>query len=284
MESLPQLFFEFRQIMGESKIIYVQLPASDLIQPTRLKRIDVGGSKIAYSMNIDDTLALLIGNTDVQNPGGYWAKMVDQETIISDKLQEKGLLTANNRKTTIYLDSELKKAIPAYFSDKFNYLATQSIYVLDTKNNRTTPWKGNIFSSEDEMMTNFDKWRQIMTSFIEDIDRMYELSMPRRKLDCINYAIIKNDSSYHVRYFGFDFASKSGGCLELNSQQIDHNSLEYQSFKYDHLRTAVEYCMFQEYEGWKIFKISIGSSNVGIITDAIYSRPTNYIEERCCIW
>lgn len=279
---MEQTFLEFREITRKSKIIYVTLPGSSQIQPTKINRIDVGGSKIAYTMDIDDTLALLIGNTDVENPCSYWENMVDGEVTVSNKLQEAGLLTPNNRKTTIYLDENQTKSLPGYFSDKFSHLATQNRFVLDTKNHQTTPWKGNLFSSEEEMMSNIDTWKHLLESFAEDIDRLYQLSMPNAG-DCINYIIIKDNSGYSLRYFGFDFASKTGSCLKCTPEDIDPSSARYQSFKYDHLRQAIEYCIFQEYEGWGKPKFISNGDQISIIVDQIYPKPSNYIEARGCI-
>jgi hypothetical protein len=278
---MEQLFLEFREITRSTKIIYVQLPGSDRVQPTQLARIDVGGSKIAYSMDIDDTLALLVGNTDVENPCLYWPKMVDSEVAVSSSLQEAGLITANNRKTTIYLDVEQTKAIPAYFSDKFSHLATQNKFVLDAKNYKSTPWKGGIFASEEEMMTNIEKWRQILQPFMEDIDRLYQVSAPRYG-DSINYIVIRNEDGYSIRYFGFDFAGKSGACLECTPQKLDPSLSGYQSFKYEHLRHAIEYCIFQEYEGWNNPKFGLNSQQITSILEPIYPKPSGY-DDSCNI-
>lgn len=248
---------------SDDGVLYVKLPDSTEVVKTSIKRVGQGGSKMVLAMDISDSLVLVLGNTDVSLPL-YWPVMCAQEVLVSQQIQAHGLLTANNQATTIYLDHELTQDVPAYFSDSFAWLASRQQYVIDTKSDIL--WKGGFFQDHDDMMTNIDLWKHILSIFINEIDTMYKISIPRSG-DSINYIVIEG----HLRYFGFDFASKSGGCLIIKEE---HDESKYEWYKYKHILYAIEYLMFQEYEAWGKRKMCIPSEELYTIAGQIYPQPT----------
>lgn len=72
--SLGELFVKFRSQSYPYKV-WIRLPTEEKFHLETLDLVGEGGSKCIYSISGVDNLVLILGNTNVENPGGYWGTM-----------------------------------------------------------------------------------------------------------------------------------------------------------------------------------------------------------------
>ena len=178
-----------------------------------LKKLGSGGSKTAYQMSNDDSSVLMLPNEI-----GYWDNMVEQEVYVSQAIQCHGLLTSDNQKVNVYLSSNSSDFIPAYTTYDFKYLAKHENYVMERGGGGDSTYKGGYFTSEQDMANNVKKWNSLLSEFLEDVRKIYQIGLPVGG-DSFNFLITSEGGNLKLRYFGFDFSSKQGFCLKLKGQQ-----------------------------------------------------------------
>jgi hypothetical protein len=139
----------------------------------------------------------------------------------------------------IQIDAKKKVNLPAYTLDSFDSLAKKGCFVIDVKNKESSTWVENqnfLFVTQEEKLK-LENWDNVLGPLITDIAIIlyYGILIDR---DSSNFAIIKNEQmpssnqklscKYTVRYFGFDFSSKTSP-LEIPTMEelkIDLSSIE----------------------------------------------------------
>jgi hypothetical protein len=171
------------------------------------KSLGNGGCKRAVQLS--NGKALLIPNMDtdpINAIENYWPRIVDEEIKMSNFLQQIGVLGLQLQKVTVFSQKDSEYGIPAYLTDSFDSLKEKNIYVIDSKNSKSSTWKHKLFANLEDAK-NPENWKSITSLLVEDIAKLahYQFSLGG---DSLNVAIVRNLSEDHIRYFGFDFTSK----------------------------------------------------------------------------
>lgn len=168
-----------------------------------IKSLGYGGCKLAMQLN--DGQALIIPN---EGGGPRWAHIVAREVIESELHQKIGLYSPLNTLVYVFPDATSDKCIPAYTNPSFADLATRGVYVIDCKRPDFHPHHPTLrlFKSHEDML-NMDLWRPLLVDMIQDIAKLVFYQIPYG-WDCFSLAIIKEETGYRIRYFGFDFSDK----------------------------------------------------------------------------
>lgn len=196
----------------------IYLISEEVLQEEKLLKIlGKGGCKRA--IELERGRALIVPNMDVEVDffAMSWKGIVDEEVTMSQLLTKIGLLSPLSQKVRISFSADSdEETIPAYLSETFESLGkTKGWFIIDTKNSKSSNWKQGkdfLFTSEEDRL-NENNWDLISDSLLDDVAKMciYDIPTPT---DSINIAIVKKTSKseispYEIRYFGFDFSSKS---------------------------------------------------------------------------
>lgn len=284
-------FRQWRQCDSRTKPVTVRLPDGTECETT-LRCVGRGGSKKAYTLTEVPEFVRMLGNCDVQNPSGYWTQMVQQEVGVSKRLETLGLLCPRHRATVVTFRPSSDNGTetepisnPAYLSDSFECLALRrNMFVIDTKESNSTTWKGGIFPDERSMDEDLETWRCLLKTFIEhDLPIMYRNSFPRGG-DAVNWAIVgqgtDNGKSFEARLYAFDFASKQGQCVELETCEItEAKTKDYDVYRCRHLIRLIEAVMFEEFEHWGQHKWALPDGKVRAIVNALCPELASLSED-----
>lgn len=169
-----------------------------------------GGCKVAYL--VEDGQALLIPNTSadpLHQVKFRWKRIVKEEVAMSKFLSAIGILNPRSEMVTISFKYNCQQvSMPAYICQSFQALAeNEHVYVIDQKNEESSMWKQRLFDSDEER-NKIESWDPVVLPLVEDIKKLMRYRV-YTSTDCQNMAVQKTDSGYVIRYFGFDFSSKT---------------------------------------------------------------------------
>ncbi len=184
---------------------------------TLLECLGKGGSKMA--IQIGKGRALILPNMSIDpiaDIAGRWERIVLEEVKMSKILTGLGLLSPLSEQVSVTLIESSEHVIPAYISETFENLSLKGCFIIDMKNTYSSTWKKGkhfLFQSDKERL-NEKNWDSVFGSLLTDIAKIWLHRIPVGG-DSLNIAVVKTppDSAvcqYEVRYFGFDFSSKSG--------------------------------------------------------------------------
>ncbi len=169
-----------------------------------------GGSKEALQIN---DKVLMVPNMDVDSPhqiARRWARIVDEEVMMSTHLTSIGLLSLPLEKVDITLSKDSDNLVPAYTTKSFESLARDGCSIVDTKNEKSSTWKGQLFANNVDPYIP-ENWDQLIKPLLTDIAKITYYGIPLG-LDSRNFAVVKEYKEgleqLQLRYFGFDFSSK----------------------------------------------------------------------------
>lgn len=168
-----------------------------------IKSLGYGGCKLA--MQLDDGQALIIPN---EEGGPGWSYIVAREIKESELHQKIGLNSPLNTLVYVFPDANSDRCIPAYTNPSFADMAARGVYVIDLKRPDFRPHHPTLrlFKRHEDML-NMDLWRPLLVDMIQDIAKLVFYQIPD-KHDCFNLAVVRGDTGYRIRYFGFDFSDK----------------------------------------------------------------------------
>lgn len=177
------------------------------------KTLGQGGSKKAVLLT--DGRVIMLPNTDVDyyvRIARWWPDTVTDEAAMADFLEEIDVPALNRQKAYLIIpskkDSTISYKLPVLLSDSFAQYEDRGWCVLDYKNGSScshiqkdweTFWKTDLKSSE-----------KIFDLLIRDL-LILSLNGISLNSDSTNAVVIKkDDGSFKLRYFGFDFGGKYG--------------------------------------------------------------------------
>ncbi len=208
---------KIKLIKNEEKTSVYMVNAGGICEEKLLNVLGEGGCKRAIKLEGDR--ALIVPNMDVEVKflAKNWEEIVDEEIAMSKQLTEIGLLSPLSEKARISLSADSdEETIPAYLSETFEGLGkTKGWFIIDVKNSSSSTWKRKehfLFNSEEDRLKK-ENWDLISSSLLDDVAKICIYDLPTL-LDSLNIAIVKKSSGseisqYEIRYFGFDFSSKS---------------------------------------------------------------------------
>lgn len=188
-----------------------------------LVRMGSGCSKTAYQCERSG-MALILPNMDTcqvlsgitSKIASYCGRVVDEEVQMSKTLMRAGLLSLGMRK--VYVCPSDNEMVPAYLAESFPSLAEKGIYVIDTKNDKSTTWRKKFFGSPAEACDP-NSWRTVCQALLDDVAKLVLHEIPVTG-DSINFAVIEHDGQYQVRFLGFDFTNK---CRAIDIPSLQSN-------------------------------------------------------------
>lgn len=172
-----------------------------------LQILGQGSNKTAFE--IARGRALILPNIDHENVKEFaacWGRMVEEEVRVSKLAQEVGLIGSRNKPVNI--SSKLSTgSIPAYICETFEQLSrTEGWLVIDAKASNSSIWKkGTSFFSCEAHRLNPEMWHCVLDPLLTDIVKIIRHGIPCEG-DARNFAVIKAQQGFQVRYFGFDFS------------------------------------------------------------------------------
>ena len=210
------LYKALKEAMEKNKSTLYVTDQTGEHQETLLRILGEGGSKKA--IQISEGRALILPNMDVDPIEGVakrWNRMVLEEVRMSKILHELGLLSPLSKQVGVTFTESSEHVIPAYISETFESLNRKGWYIIDTKIIKNSTWKHGknfLFQSKEERL-NEKNWDLVFDSVLTDIAKICFYDIPVGG-DSLNIAIVKKPSDstvcqHEVRYFGFDFSSKS---------------------------------------------------------------------------
>ncbi len=211
-----------------------------------IKVMGAGGCKKAIET---ENKALLLPNMDTNPCPGYWPRVVDEETKMTEYVASKGLLCSKLQKIMVKA-KDGDKPIPAYLTDSFNgTLKEKGIFVCDKKEaQRNNAWQSQLFSSKQER-EKIENWDEILSDLVTDVAKLVFFNLPTSG-DSLNAAVIAHGDYHHIRYFGFDYTSKSGLIeipepLKINNLQIKQDAKDKAQKAFE---AIIECTFFSEYQ------------------------------------
>jgi len=226
-------FFE-KIVVDEDKDIHIKnMPVflaadGELVSVTLGRILGSGGSKNAVSFFQDGEKSeeiLMLPSVGL----AMWYQMVEEEVKVSEEMSKLGILNVQSKRTDLYLESEndAKIFFASYKCPSFESLVPKGIFVIDVKNSRSSQWpRGQSLLYPDDERYNFDTWEPIVAPLVEDLYKLANNNLlfdvdTEKSVDSCNFAIVRTEKAhpkYFVRYFGFDFSSKS----KFGKPQRDH--------------------------------------------------------------
>ncbi len=185
----------------------------------------VGQGRSKQALSLTDGRVLMIQNPTSRGlVPSLWSRIVREETQWSKYLRDQGLLVVDSKKVEIRVQPT-ERAIPAYVCTSFASLAKRDLYVLDGINHTSSTWNCDgieemtyeerdssqaqrAFFARKEDHYDPDCWFPLFTSFIDDFQRMNQLSFFPHP-DCLNFAVIAHTTDkipLAIRPFLFDFS------------------------------------------------------------------------------
>ena len=212
---------------------------------TGYTELGCGGTKTIYF--VDDNRAVAVPNrVDGQSLIRIWDRIISDEITMTDYLESIGLLVLKLHHCTVVFDDNLK--LPSYYSYPFASYANDGLYIIDTKNLRSTQWKDKSLFPLNVDRFDVNNWMPILELLLKDIDIIAKNKIILSS-DSVNLAVVANGSKWHsgsnnlyeVRYFGFDFSSKHRE-LCIHSENND----EKYAMKWL-LNRCIEYIVWEEF-------------------------------------
>ena len=204
-----------------------------------------GGTKTVHLIN-ENKVIYKPNPTDGQSLINIWNRIVDEEIQMSSLLSKIGILTLKFTKVQIKLNDQI---ITTHSSVPFSAYIKDGIYIIDTKNHKSTQWQSSLsIFPENIDQYNVNSWLSVMKSYINDV---HILVINRLSLsgDSLNLAFVKNeniDIPFIVRIFGFDFASKRSN-LDISILNPDEYTIKYM------LKKGAEFAIWEQLCPKKMF-------------------------------
>ena len=193
---------EFRDswITGKPKKIYIGKERTPL---QVYKEVGRGGSKFAWQYSEDEVI--LLPNTNIPN----WQRMVDEEVFVSEKLTELGILNVHSKKVNVYFEGA-KLPMIVYVCPSFKSLIQKGMFVIDIRGRPDlSPIAQEPIFKEGQDPTSAEAWLPLVTPLAKDLVTVAKHNC-LFGLDSWNGVLVKGkNGAYELRYFGFDFSSKS---------------------------------------------------------------------------
>jgi len=170
--------------------------------------IGCGGTKTVYLVD-PDLVVFCPNQVDGMLLVDMWDRITNDEIEMGNFLKRIGILTLDFFRCRIKMNDDL--TIHTFGSRSFASYVKQGIYIIDTKNIKSTQWDHS-WSLFPKGMDRYDvnNWLPIMTSYINDIATLVQ-NNTRISGDTLNLAFVASSNlitKYEVRIFCFDFASK----------------------------------------------------------------------------
>lgn len=174
-----------------------------------------GGTKTTYGIN-KSIVVFEPNTTDGQGLINIWNRIIADEIQMSLFLQKIGILTLTFNICKI--KNKNQKVIQTISAQSFESEINNGIYIIDTKNSRSSTWpKDGSLSLFTPNLDPYDinNWLDIMKPYILDIKNLVKNNICLSG-DSLNLAFVKKGSTAHsssdllfeVRLFAFDFANK----------------------------------------------------------------------------
>lgn len=181
-----------------------------------VQSLGTGGCKRAILL--ESGRALLLPNCDCDSIAEIafrWSRVVYEEMAVSNFLTSLGILSSQPNKVAVsFSTSGYEGSIPAYTAFSFEALAKEKgIFIIDLKNYQSCTWKigKDLFKNKTDRFVD-SNWDFVVDHLLDDVAKVSVYNF-QTSGDSLNLAIVKNPgglaSDYQIRYFGFDFSSKS---------------------------------------------------------------------------
>jgi hypothetical protein len=255
-----------------------------------VRSVGEAGSKRCFSVTNPDLpeyindipirdVVIVLPNTDVDTCYGHWFSDTNSmpylESKISEILLEQGLQTPNQRQFTIYLQVNDKlEPVPCYISTNFSTFMRQGMYVIDCKQ---LGFRDPHTDYPEFDPANLEELKELIDDFVtKDIPILYQLKYPDGG-DGVNY--IFNGTTRKVRFFGFDFSSKYGGCvinIEQPFKRTEIDKLEYAKYERSCINRVIDqlWC----YKSMILNDQSVYYSRPKIHYDTLYPGRAHHLE------
>jgi len=177
--------------------------------------IGSGGTKTAYAIN-NQVVIFRPNWLDGQSLINIWHRIIHEEIQMAELLTRIGIPTLKFVLCRIKIDPD--QIITTISSQSFESEVPNGMYIIDTKNSRSSTWptdKSLSIFSPDLDPFDVNNWLGVMATYIADVKTLVQNKIFLLG-DSLNLAFVSKQSKFHsgsnlpfeVRIFGFDFASK----------------------------------------------------------------------------
>jgi hypothetical protein len=212
------------------------------------QQIGCGGTKSAYLDANRDLVFVSPNPVDGQALISIWPRIVSEEIMMSERVQQIGVPTL--KLTPCFIKTKSDETLPSYFSIPFKSYTKEDIYIIDSKNIKSTQWRSDLslFSQTDPF--DLDAWMDALYPLICDLRTLLKNQLYFGS-DTLNLAFVGSKSRWHsnqdpnlkvqmiefnrkqsppfeIRIFGFDFSSKRA-VIDLNKKNAPLRNREIKS-------------------------------------------------------